>query len=585
MISTTEEVYEELKKEGINISTKYSYSHPDKTEGKTKKLSLGRIWFNSILPDDFRLFNEEIDKKKLDEIIKDIGDTYDPETASEYIRNIQKHANHMATFDPRTFNINMFTPSQEWKEEKKKFLEEAEHLSTDEFNQKRKELIVSLKKEMKEADIPFIDALDAKSGKVNEDTWALMQVSKGVTADIEGNVKIIPEAISDGYNIEHYYDAAAEARNGFYVKSTAVQDPGYLSRKVTMANAGTKLDKTDCKSKKYLEVFVDKDRAQNFAGRYMLYEGELVLIEDPENIANQNIKIRSPLYCKSKNGICQICYGKLAEELNTDNIGILAGGAINNSAVNSMMKLRHQSEKIKTVDVNFPEIVRKSTVNINELNHILEIDEKDIYAKDEVIVEIDKHEYDEVSLTEYHDKYKIPGLITLRHGHDEPNYYSLPFNFEVNLIKPNIIETRGRIITLTYNKGEKIINKDQYIKGVNPAVITKILDGITKYVKDPRILVDMLSEELSNIDNVHLELVVANMFRDADDKKMPARLNNYKNPVIIGSKKTPFIDSWLSSLAFQDIGNAIETGLVNEEDAQFNDIEKVLIRDSYKIKE
>lgn len=584
MLNTTEQVYEELNKEGIDVSTKYSYSHPTKTDNRSKKMSLGRIWFNTILPDEFRLINDKVNKNDLDKIIKEISDKYEPKVAAKHVRNIQKHAAKMATYDPRTFQKEMFEPSFEWKEKKKEFVNNAKDFTPQEFNAKRKELTDALKKEMESKGVKFMEALDSKSsGKVSPEGWAIMQIAKGSTPDVEGNVSFIPEGIADGYSIKNYYEAAKEARAGYYYKHIAVQDPGYLSRKVIMANAGIKLDPDDCKSKKYLEIFIAPNRASNFAGRYMKLDNKLVLIEDSNTISGQTIKIRSPLYCKSTKGICKICYGKLAERVNTDNIGILAGGAVNNSAVNAMMKLRHQAEKVSIIEVDFPVIIQKSPINIEQLNLILDIRKNDIYARDNLTIEIDKNEYDDVSLVEYDDKYTVPGLLSIRYGNEEPEYYHLPLNFEVNLMKPNNFDVSGRILRFNYEKGEKIIHKKSYMKGINPAVITKILDSITKYVKDPRILVDMLSEELSNIDSVHLELAIGNMFRDNEDHKMPARLNDYRNPIIIGSKKLPFIDSWLSGLAFENINKAIELGLVNEEDAQFNDIEKLIIRDSYKV--
>lgn len=582
---TTDGCYELLKKDEINLDTKFSYSHDTKTKGKSKRMSLGRIWFNTILPDDMPLYDEPVNKNKLDDIIQRISEDYEPALSADYVRNIQKHANRMATIEPRTFKIDMFTPSQDWVDKKEEFKSSVENMTIDEYKEKRQVLIDELYKELEDKGIDFTEALEAKSGgKMNKDVLSLLMVSKGVTPDIEGNVFMIPEGISDGYSIENYYHAASEARNGFYVKSIAVRDPGYLARKATMANANIKLSPKDCKTKKYLDLYVTESRASKIVGRYMKSEesNDLVFIKDAEQVINKQIKIRSPLYCKSKDGICPICYGRLAEKLESTNIGIMAAGALNNFAINAMMGLRHSAEKTQMIEVNFPETVKKSAIESSELHHILDIREKEIYAKDDFVIEIDQHEYDDKSLQEYHDRYDLPGLLTIRHGDDDPVFYSLPFNFNVNLNKPSNLKKSGRFLILNYTKDELVIQKDTYSETINPAVITKILDGVTKYVKDPRIMLDMLAEELPGMDSVHLELMIGNMFRDKDDNRIPARLNNYRNFEIIGSKKLPFVDSWLSAMAFQDIGKAIETGLVNNDYAQFNDIEKILVKGAYR---
>lgn len=95
-----------------------------------------------------------------------------------------------------------------------------------------------------------------------------------------------------------------------------------------MASANLKISEKDCKSKKYLEINVNKDLASKLIRRYYLDPDtkKLKLVENEKNILDKKIKFRSPLWCKSETGICEICYGKLAEQLQNNNIGIIAGG-------------------------------------------------------------------------------------------------------------------------------------------------------------------------------------------------------------------------------------------------------------------
>ena len=44
---TVEDVYSKLK-EGEPLSKKMAYSHPEKTDNKSVRISLGRIWFNAF---------------------------------------------------------------------------------------------------------------------------------------------------------------------------------------------------------------------------------------------------------------------------------------------------------------------------------------------------------------------------------------------------------------------------------------------------------------------------------------------------------------------------------------------------------
>ena len=578
-----ERVYEELAKEDVRIFDKYSYVHPTKTDNKSKRISLGRIWMNSLFPDDFLFINEPVSKNILDDLFTKVKNKYEPKEAARILNLVQTEAFKMATIEPRTVSAEMFEPSQDWLDEKEEFMKTATDLSDKQYSSSKSKLIDKLEKEMVSQGVPFMDALNAKaSGKMNKDTWSMIQVSKGATVDIEGNIGRITKGLSDGYDVKEYYQAAAEGRNSFYVKSTAVRDPGYLARKVVMACANVQLAEDDCKSTKYLEIFVTKSRARTLLGRYQLIKGELKLIESVDEIVDQKIKIRSPLYCKSRSGICKTCYGELSDKLENKKIGILAGGAVNMQAVNSMMKLKHKAEKVQIIDVDFNKLIKESTIYSPELLKIIEIKTHEIIAKEDLTISIDPHEYDEKTLVEHSDKYVLPGFIDLQHGTLDPRFYHFPFNFEVDLMKPDNIQMNRRIINLNYSIGETIIFKEKYIKGVNPAIITKILDGGTRYTKDPKLLLDMLISELDGIDSCHLETIISNMFRSEANKKLPARLNNYKDPVIIGVKQSAFVDSWLSGLAFENINKAVKNGLVGQEDAVMNPIEKILVRESYR---
>ena len=83
---------------------------------------------------------------------------------------------------------------------------------------------------------------------------------------------------------------------------------------------------------------VDKTLAGIIDKRYMTVNGKPKLIEDPKSLIGETINLRSPLYCLSEKGICPICFGKSWEKMQNKNIGVLAGGNINNFALNAYMK-------------------------------------------------------------------------------------------------------------------------------------------------------------------------------------------------------------------------------------------------------
>ena len=577
---TIDEIYDKIDKLG-SLNKKISYTHKNKTKNKSIRLSIGRVWFNTLLPDNFPLIDEPVNKSTLNNIIKQIHQKYKSEQAVKIISNLQREAFKLATLFPNSFQIDALIIPDDLKEKKKKFEEKAKNLSPEEFQKESDKLAKEFVNYIRKQDLPLQAVLDGGIKGDPIDKWKTLLIAKGYVADVEGNILgPITKGISEGLTPKEYYMSAAEARRGFYYKSTAVQKPGYLARKIITANANLKYDKKDCRSKKYFELKVDSKFANLLVGRFMNNNGKIVEIKDPKQISGKRIKLRSPLYCKSKKGICKICYGRLAEELKSENIGIIAGGAINEFVVMHMMKMRHKSSQVEVIKVNFVDSIKKSSLNTKLMNYYFDIQPTKISAKHPCKVILNKDDYDEKSLITSTDYYILPGLFNVYFGEGkDEEVITLPFNFKVNLIKPESIFLEGKTITCEYGVGDLILEKDQYIKDEDPAVVEKLFEGGMKFITNPETLLLMIHEELPKIDLIHIECVVSNMFRDANDLTKPCRLTNYKNFQIVGQKNLPFVTSWLNALAFENINKAIKTGLVSGTEAEMNPLEKLIFRD------
>ena len=107
--------------------------------------------------------------------------------------------------------------------------------------------------------------------------------------------------------------------------------PGALSRDVVYANANVLLEKGDCKTKRYLNLFISDNMIDKVIGRFYLNPktNKLEEIKPGHTLLNKTIKIRSPLHCVSKKGVCSVCYGKLGDKLDTKHVGVLTGSIVN----------------------------------------------------------------------------------------------------------------------------------------------------------------------------------------------------------------------------------------------------------------
>ncbi len=355
-IENLDDVYKEFQKKEVLPFHKYSFIHKIKTKNKTISMSLGRIWFNLCLPDDFRLINEPIDKTMAQKIVYEIYQNYEDEKPAKYLSFLSKEIFKMSSICPISFGETDLIVPEDIKKRKEK--EITSDLIPEEFAPKLEKLSLDYMSKLNNTNLG--DLIKSKaSGKLSPMDFAILTLAKGPVMDIEGKIsKPITSSLIEGYNGEEYYAAASEARRAYHIRASGTAEPGYLARQVTFANSNTLLSKEDCKTSKYFHIFVRESIFSKILGRYYFDEitGKLQVIKQElkKKILNKQILLRSPLYCKSKTGICPICYGEYSQKLDTTKIGLIAGGAINQAGVEGYaMKARHQASQVNLKSVDF----------------------------------------------------------------------------------------------------------------------------------------------------------------------------------------------------------------------------------------
>lgn len=352
LIKTLEDCYNELAKKGVTLQTKYNFIH----KKKTKNTTLGRIWFNLLLPDNYPEFVDvPVNKKALEAITYKIYDMNSAEDAAAILTKMQQEAFKLATINPITFSKDSFLVPKDIREKRKKLI--TDELPIEDYPKVTKELANELLKESKDQGLK--DLIDSKtSGKLNDAALGTWVIAKGPIMDVENQIsKPIKSPLIDGYNGEEYYTAASEARRGFFIRAVGTTDPGTLARHIVFAMSNTKLTDKDCKTKHYLTLFVREPMFNNLIGRWYLNPRTNKLeqiTKDSKNIINTTIKLRSPIYCQDRKGICPICFGRTKEELGTDKIGIIDGAIINAVGVQGYtMKARHAATTINIKKCDF----------------------------------------------------------------------------------------------------------------------------------------------------------------------------------------------------------------------------------------
>lgn len=209
-------------------------------------------------------------------------------------------------------------------------------------------------------------------------------------------------------------------------------------------------------------------------------------------------------------------------------------------------------------------------------NEIFKIEPTKIHAKFAVSTSINLKDYNDKSIIETSTALNLPGILEF-YCPEFDDYCQLVIKYNINLLKTQNVSLDGHNKTFHYVKNELVIENTYYSDDVDISSLIRMLQGRLKYIKDPKILVNMMHESLSSVDLVHLELIVSNMFRqEADTSKKCRMTGNYKDSIIVGQDKQPMLDSWKSSIAFQKIDQAINIGLIQNKPAQNNPIEMVL---------
>lgn len=567
----------------MTLKTIYQFSHPIKTNGKVKNLPLGRIWFNLLLPDDYPLIDEQVNKKKLNSIIKDIVEKYPPEEVAKTLSNIQRESFKLSSIVPISLSADSFVLPDDLEKEREKLKEIDDPL---EFQEKAYKLAEKYYNYLREHDKKLFAIVDSGAKSSIKDLANLV-IGRGPVMGIDGTVsKPIKSSLNDGLNVEEYYTAAKEARKTLFIRAKGTAEPGYLARKVIFANSNTVLGSQNCGTRKTLKLNVLDTMAPRLIGRYYVNsKGNLELItnDNYKGLIGKTIELRSPLYCVEKdNRICETCYGKIKDTANK-HVGILAGSIINAIGVEGYaMKSRHKATQVDFRKPNFPEDMI-DTGNMDFIKKFLIVKPDKIITKVPCHVEINKKEYREDEIVETGDYIMIPGIFDIYvEGVETPLTLFFPYNIKIN--KTDDIDSIGSIIKISYTPDSEnnsvVCFQDLIDVSTNITLLVRLLEGRLKYIKDPLILLYSLHTQIPNVDLVHLEVIISNMFRCADDIRVKCRYKgSYKNSVILGQAEQPFVDSWYSTMAFEKIDKAIQNALIREVPTEMNPLEKVMLNE------
>lgn len=315
--------------------------------GKIFETSVGKILFNSVLPNDYPYINKEIERKKMAGIVDELIEKYGIENIPPIMDKIKDFGFKYTTVSGVTWGIDDIKVPEGKYEVINRAKQKSEEinsqynmglLSEEERYRKNIEIWHGAKNEIEKL-IP--DTLD-KAGSVHDMVYSgargsfsqitQMAGMKGLIQNTAGETIEFPilSSTKEGLTPIEYFITTHGSRKGLTDTALNTAKAGYLTRRLFDVAQDAIVSEEDCGTKEGFRVKkesgsgMDISIAKTIKGRYlaedvvgkdgkvMFEKGHFLSKHDAKKIEDSGIEevvVRSPLACNSTSGICVKCYG------------------------------------------------------------------------------------------------------------------------------------------------------------------------------------------------------------------------------------------------------------------------------------
>ena len=161
----------------------------------------------------------------------------------------------------------------------------------------------------------------------------------------KSNFDFIPTSLEEGYQQKTLSETFNEIRDGSYSRSTETQKGGAESKVLLRVFQNTRITEKNCGSTDYVSVKVKPYNSKEYMYRYYNTGGnklELVTDKNYKSLEGKTVQFRSPLYCHAKGGYCDVCMGKVFENIGQKALAT-AALEIGSTILQLSMKAMHTS--------------------------------------------------------------------------------------------------------------------------------------------------------------------------------------------------------------------------------------------------
>jgi len=388
--------------------------------------TVGRVLFNSELPQDFPYRNETMDRKALRRLVHDCYQQYDAEATAEVADRIKQVGFSYSTKGGLTIGLHdiAIPPS------KKEIIEKADvevqaierqhnrGLVTERerkaqvikiWNDTRDILAEAVEQNLGVDNSLFMMSHSGAKGNINQITQ--MAGMRGLMLDPNGNIIDLPIKANfrEGLSVLEYFISTHGARKGLADTALRTADSGYLTRRLVDVAQDVIITLDDCGTENGMIINVDEIDDEPLRARVIGRAAALpVVTDDGELLIDRNeeidedalerilaagittFRIRTAMDCVAVHGVCAMCYGRdLASGhlvASGEAVGIIAAQSIGEPGTQLTMRTFH------TGGVSHAEDITTGLPRVEELFEAREPKGKAILSEIEGVVEIANEE-------------------------------------------------------------------------------------------------------------------------------------------------------------------------------------------------
>src|SRR5438093_2452391 len=340
----------EMGRVGLHAKINLHFTPVGKKQKQIIETTVGRCIFNSVVPEELRLVNDTMDKGKLKNLIGESFYQLGAEVTAKFVDDIKDLGVKYETRSGLTIALSDINVP----ESKQGILTQVGTQVNEVERQYRRGLITEDEKYVKTVELwtkatddvtdEVSKAMDpqgpiyimATSGATKGGFQPIRQLAgmRGLMADPVGRIIPLPirSNFREGLTSLEYFISTHGARKGLADTALRTADAGYLTRRLVDVAQECIINSEDCETEKgiWLKQFEAGSGLANLYERILgriaagpiknpktkeviVSDGEMMLedqVADIKACGITEIRVRSPMTCELRYGICAKCYGR-----------------------------------------------------------------------------------------------------------------------------------------------------------------------------------------------------------------------------------------------------------------------------------